>query len=391
MDIDSLHVVVAGAAFAGSGAALLFARAGARVTVFEKIAEPRAVGAGIGLAENGLAVLESLGLGPAIERIGRPIGTPRIVDGRERVMLAVDGPPPRGLMVRRSALYEVLLDAVAAEPRIEAVFGAEVQRSDPDGTVHVRMPSGEDRKVTADLVIGADGVHSRIREAGDHGACTRRGLSYVRALVDDESLARGEEAWTAGGLFGSFAVPGGTYMYCSAGNRAVRAALAARDLDAFRAAWAAVYPASQSLLAAVERWDQLLVNDVVRVECRRWFDRRQVLVGDAAHAMAPNLGQGANSALVDAAVLLDELRNAPDLATALARYQQRRAPAVARVARAAARLGQLAEITNPAGRWLRDRVVMPIVSRAAKTQAPSLVLQEPTPTLLAIGRASAAR
>ena len=72
-----------------------------------------------------------------------------------------------------------------------------------------------------------------------------------------------------------------------------------------------------------------------------------VLVGDAAHAMAPNLGQGANSALVDAAVLLDELRRCSDVPAALSAYQARRQPAVRRVASAAARLGRLAEITHP--------------------------------------------
>src|SRR5262245_38682552 len=65
MNFDTLHVIVVGGATAGAGAALLFARAGARVTLIERVANPRAVGAGIGLADNGLAVLESVGLGPA--------------------------------------------------------------------------------------------------------------------------------------------------------------------------------------------------------------------------------------------------------------------------------------------------------------------------------------
>ena len=112
-----------------------------------------------------------------------------------------------------------------------------------------------------------------------------------------------------------------------------------------------------------------------------------MLVGDAAHAMAPNLGQGANSALVDVAVLLDELRRADDMEAAFARYQQRRQRAVARVARMAARLGAVAEITNPLGRWVRDRVLMPVLSLVAGSAATSEVLQEPTETLLAIGRA----
>lgn len=385
MDLSTLHAIVVGGATAGAGAALLLARAGARVTLIERVAEPRAVGAGIALAENGLAVLEGCGLGPAIAHVGRRVGAPRIVDGRGRPLLTLPEPTPRVLMVRRSALQAVLLDALAAEPRIERRFGDEVVASDGNGAVELRTPAGA-QIVVGDLVIGADGVHSRVRAAGDHGARVHGpGIRYLRTLVEGD-VARGEEAWTAAGLFGSFAVPGGTYVYASAGSRAVRRALAARDLDAFRAAWARAYPPAAEILAGA-RWDQLLFNEVMRVECRRWFDRKQVLVGDAAHAMAPNLGQGANSALVDVAVLLDELRRADDLAAAFARYQARRQPAVARVARASAQLGRIAEVTNPVGRWLRDRVALPVLSRVARPTSTATIFQEPIEALLAIGRA----
>ena len=73
MNLDALHVIVVGGATAGAGAALLLARAGARVTLIERVADPRAVGAGIAIAENGLAVLESIGLGPAIAAVGAPV------------------------------------------------------------------------------------------------------------------------------------------------------------------------------------------------------------------------------------------------------------------------------------------------------------------------------
>jgi 2-polyprenyl-6-methoxyphenol hydroxylase-like FAD-dependent oxidoreductase len=100
--------------------------------------------------------------------------------------------------------------------------------------------------------------------------------------------------------------------------------------------------------------------------------------------MAPNLGQGANSALVDAAVLYDELRRANSMADGLAAFERRRSKAVRRVADASARLGALAEITHPATRVMRDRVLLPVVSLFATTGATALLLQEPTETLRAI-------
>jgi len=213
------------------------------------------------------------------------------------------------------------------------------------------------------------------------------GISDVRTLVDGEAMARGEEAWTAAGIFGSFPVQGGTYLYASAGSAACRDAVAAEDLDGFRAAWARAYPPAGRILAGVARWQDLIVNRVLRVDCRRWPDGKLVLVGDAAHAMAPNLGQGANSALVDAAVLLDELRRGGSLPAALAAYEARRRPAVRKVADAAARLGALAERTGPLARWLRDRLLMPLASLAVSEKATRSVLQESPETLLAIGRA----
>src|SRR5512139_1752590 len=149
MKLDNLHVIVVGGAIGGAASALLLARAGARVTLLEKVAHPRAVGAGLSLAENGLAVLESLGLLPALARAGRILDAPRITDARGHTLFA---PPAdsRVMMIRRSALHGTLLDALAAEPRIECRFGVEVTAA-RDGTV--TTAAGD---LSADLVIGAD-------------------------------------------------------------------------------------------------------------------------------------------------------------------------------------------------------------------------------------------
>lgn len=382
MQVEGLRVVVVGSAAAGASAALLLARAGARVTVLERVSQLRAVGAGIAIADNGMAVLESLGLGPALAQTPRA-ASPRIVDAHGRTLFR----PPGGITVRlmrRSTLQGVLLDALEREPGVVMHVGAEVVHASPDGRVQARL-DGADRVFEADLVIGADGVHSTIRGSGDFGASAAHGIRYVRTLLGP-GQETGVEAWTAAGIFGAFAVDGGTYVYASAAGAAGRA-LDAEDLAGFRDAWAAAYGPAGPLLASVQRLDDLIVSRVTRVECRRWHHGALVLVGDAAHAMAPNLGQGANSALVDAAVLLDELRRAPDRDVALHAYAARRRPAVHAVATAAARIGALSERTHPAVRWGRDRLLMPILQRLARTRDASLVLQESPATLLAIGRA----
>jgi 2-polyprenyl-6-methoxyphenol hydroxylase-like FAD-dependent oxidoreductase len=268
MDLAGLSVVVAGGATGGCAAALHFARAGANVTLVERIAEPRAIGAGIAIAENGLAVLESLGLSlsmaPAVTRA-------RIVDERGRTLLEPRGRQPRAVMVRRSTLQGILLDAVANQARIQRRFGIEVVRVTPSGEVTI-SEGGQESLLQADLVVGADGVHSRVRDGGAFGARVRgTGIRYVRVLLPG-NVATGTEAWTGAGIFGAFAVDEGTYAFASCGTRECSAALDARDLDAFRAAWVAAYPPAAPILAGLRSFDELIQNEVIRVECAGWSD-----------------------------------------------------------------------------------------------------------------------
>lgn len=382
MVLSGLNVIVCGGATGGCASALMLARAGAHVTLLERVAEPRAIGAGIAIAENGLAVLESLGLRDALT-VARPVTEARIVDSAGRTLLAPRGQPPRAVMLRRATLQGMLLDAVSGESRIECRFGTEVLRATPEGDVTARAETGA-FTLRGDLVIGADGIHSRVREGGNFGARVRgTGIRYVRMLLESD-VATGTEAWTPAGLFGAFAVDGGTYAFASCGTAALGAALDANDLTAFRTAWLRAYPASGRVLAGLRTFDELLQNEVIRVDCARWHDGRLTLLGDAAHAMAPNLGQGANSALVDCAVLLNELQRRDSLADGLAAYERRRRKAVKRVSDASSRLGMLAEVTHPVPRVLRDRLLLPVVSLFATTKAMSLLLQEPTETLLAV-------
>jgi len=361
MTIQGRTVVVAGGGIAGMAAALLLTRQGALVTVVERVAAPEPVGAGLVLQPNGLAVLRALGLGEELER-----GAHRLSDGlalrdaRGAVLLRPAVPDfgfglDHVLAVRRSHLYGVLLAAVEGCPAITVRLGVEVTRAHPDGRVEISGRSGT-RVLTGEVVVGADGVGSTVRDHGRFAASMHPGgVRYVLGVVAGAELGLDGEYWTRLGLFGGVPVDrASTYLFAAADAPAVAQAVARRDLSAFRALWAQALPLAGPALGRVASWEELLVIEVRRVDCERWVDGRLVLVGDAAHAMAPNLGQGANSALVDVAVLAVELAADQPVEQALFRYAERRRPAVRRVQNAADRLAQASRLSSPVLRRLRD-------------------------------------
>ena len=364
--MNGLSVVVVGGAVGGASTALTLARLGASVTVVERVDEPTVVGAGILLQPNGLAVLAALSLVEDVNATGRRMsgGVVRSENGRVISSMAVPERDPafgHVLAVRRSRLMDVLVSSVVAHPRIAVRFGAEVTAARPDGTVIFRTDGGLDT-IQADLVVGADGVRSTVRGSGDFGSRVRStGVTYVRGLVDGTDAGLEGEYWTSLGLFGGAPLgDGSTYFYAAADTPAIAAAVADEDLEAFRRLWGTTLPMAGPVLARVPSFDQLLVNEVVRVDCERWSDGRLVLVGDAAHAMAPTLGQGANSAMVDGAVLAIELSGARSIETlpdGLARYTARRRPAVRRVQNQADLLAKLSRLSSRSARRTRDAVL----------------------------------
>jgi 2-polyprenyl-6-methoxyphenol hydroxylase-like FAD-dependent oxidoreductase len=377
--MDGRHVVVVGGGVGGVTTALLLAELGARVTLLERIAAPKAVGAGIMLQPNGLAVLYGLGLRDALARGAHRLASFGTADERGHVIVRTAVPDfGRGLdhvlVLRRSHLFSVLADAAAAHPAIDARFGLEVESVTPEGTVTFR--DGASHSLRADLVVGADGVHSCVRSHGHFGARLRRGAWYLRGLAAPTPVEPVTEYWTRLGIFGAAPVVDGTYFYSSTEAPPLKDAVARGDLGAFRDAWAEALPLAARVVGAVERFEDLLVNQVIRVDCGRFFDGRLVLVGDAAHAMAPNLAQGANSALVDAAVLAWELGREPDQHLALERYDRRRRAAVRLVQDGSERLSKLSEMTQPWLRRLRDALMRALTMVVDSARMARAVQQE---------------
>jgi 2-polyprenyl-6-methoxyphenol hydroxylase-like FAD-dependent oxidoreductase len=367
------HVVVVGAGIGGLTACLVLSRVAARVTLIERLERPTEVGAALALQANGMVVLDRLGLLEAVQLAGARIERMDIRNASSRKLLTAPAPDLGGgldhaLAVRRTDLHTILLDAVAGRDCVRTRFGCTVVGADRTGTVTIRCSSGDLETLSADLIVGADGVSSAVRETGGFSSRVSAGHSYARTVVNDDDAAPWfEEYWTRLGSFGHAPLGHGlSYFWVAAETPPAADAAARRDLPALIKVWNRTLPVAAELLTKVPSFDDLLIKTVRRVDCQRWFSGRLVLIGDAAHAMAPNLGQGANSALVDTVILAEELVSAVTAEEAVQRYDSIRRPAVRRVQDGAGLLQSLCGLESSLAQHFRDAVL------AVGTLAPQL-------------------
>jgi 2-polyprenyl-6-methoxyphenol hydroxylase-like FAD-dependent oxidoreductase len=328
---------VAGGGIGGLCAAIGLARIGAEAVVLEQAETLGEVGAGLSLWPNALAALDALGVGAAVRAAGVPAvsrGWLRRPSGEWlRRATATDVPV---LMVHRADLHRVLRDALPADWLRP---GSTVTGVD-DTTVTYRTADGE-RSTTADVVVAADGVHSVLRQRFWPRARARfDGRTVWRAVVGPgvpefaEGLTLDRDR-----QFGLLPLPGDRlYWFLTADAEPdVRYDDELAEVRRRVAGWHAPIGA---VLDATKP-DAVLHHDITVLDPLPGFVHGRVaLLGDAAHAQTPDLGQGACQAIEDAAVLAAAL--APgDVAAGLAGYDRARRPRTQAIARAGRKQAEL--------------------------------------------------
>ena len=366
-----MRALVVGGGVAGPATALALHRAGFDVEVLERRADdPGDAGSVLTLAPNGVDALDALGVLDRVRADAVPSRRNAMYGATGRLLGTVtlgsplaDGTP--ALTMRRSRLAAVV-SAAAREAGVRTRYDARVRAVDvAAGTVTL-----EDGTVLeADLVVGADGVHSLVRTAIDPGAPAPRyaGLWNFggRTRTSAQAATLAAEQWHfifgRGAFFGAHPTPSGDVLWFVnvPGPLLSRDEGSARTTEEWREHLVSLLAVDAGPAAELVRGGELelaadMTYDLGHVPT--WWRERAVLVGDAAHAPSPSSGQGASMALEDAVVLADAIAAAPDLAAGLAAYEQRRRDRVERIVKAGARSSS-SKIPGPIGRVFQEAVL----------------------------------
>ena len=344
-------ILIAGAGIGGLTAALALIRRGRRVNVIEQARELAEIGAGVQISANGAHALFSLGLEPALKQVWcEPAGKEiRLWSTGETWKLFDLGSVSRErygapyFMIHRADLHRILLDAVTAAAPDAITLGARVTGFEQDDSgVTVLCESGA--RFKGDALIGADGVHSRIRNAlfGEMPA-RFTGLLAWRGLVPMEKLPERLRRQVGTNWVG----PGGHVVHYPLRSGALMNFVGTAERSDWQVESWTERGTTEEALNDFPGWNedvQTLIRNIEtpfkwallgREPLARWTAGRVTLLGDAAHPTLPMMAQGANMAIEDGVVLARCLDAYDDMPAALQAYEAARLDRTSRLVRAA--------------------------------------------------------
>jgi 2-polyprenyl-6-methoxyphenol hydroxylase-like FAD-dependent oxidoreductase len=360
-----MRIGIIGSGISGQASAIALARAGHEVSVFERFRTARPLGAGLLLQPSGLAALARLDLRTEVERWGaRVLELDGRIAGNRRVLDLAYRKGEYGLGIHRGALFRILHEAMLASgAQLHLAFEVIAIESLERPVVVSR--AGQ-REGPFDLVLDCAGAHDHLRDGLDVGVraplypwgalwttCPDRSNAF-----DGKLRQRYDRASIMIGILPVGRAPGAGDTPCVAFFWSLRLADYESErnagLDALNARVLSLWPEAQPIVREIARFEDLALATYRDVSLRRCRAGRVLVMGDAAHGTSPQLGQGANLALIDAITLAHHLKQSADVDEALARYEGARRLHVAFYRHASRALTPAFQSDGRITPWLRD-------------------------------------
>ncbi|MBP1944343.1 FAD-dependent monooxygenase [Cytobacillus luteolus] len=362
------EAIIIGAGIGGLCTAIALQNKGWNISVFDKATALTEVGAGIVLASNALHALDKLGVGHLVRARGASVGRAEIRTWHGDLLVDFStSEHTESYLINRGILQQILLDSLQAGTSIQ-LNTTLVTINQNDEKVEAVLSNGD--KIVGDVLIGADGFHSVVREQL-FGVDEPRygGYTALRGICNfnDSNYATehggGFEAWGRGKRFGFSHIGQGKVFWFAAINmpQGIEIRKGERKKVALQAfdGW---YNPVEAVIKATDE-SAILHHDIFdRKPIAQWSKGKITLVGDAAHPMLPNLGQGGAQAMEDAVELANCLSTPHPVAESLRIFEKKRIPRTNKIVTQSRRMARLVQMENPLAIKARNLVFQMVPS-----------------------------
>lgn len=370
-------IAIVGAGIGGLTTAIAFEKLGYAATVYEGSPSIKPVGAGLGLGGNAVGAFKVLGIDQAVIAQGNLFQNFPILNQHGKLIYKVNSEKIRSrfsvenFTIHRAALHAAL---TAEIKHSEIVLDKRLAKIEPAAGAY-KLIFEDGSHAIADILIGADGVHSKTRNfVNPSGKVRYAGYVCWRAVTENEiGIETGFETWGRNGRFGAVPLANNQiywFLCINAASPRQHQVLSKNDLAQLFEDYHDPIP---QIINATPN-EALVYNPIIDLKPQKHFAKERVLlIGDAAHATTPNLGQGACQAIEDVATLYQILQKEQNIEKAFKAFGKKRLKRTHYIVNTSYRVGQVAQLENPLLCALRNALFRAMPSSISNKQLEKVV------------------